>query len=104
MFGLGVPTVGVDQLEAKLREGGVVLIDVREPDEFASGHVPSAVNVPLKTLPAALPSFDPAAETYVICQTGHRSAAAVKIMRREGFTHAFSVRGGTSAWRGRLER
>jgi len=81
-----------------------VIIDVREPGEFAQGHVPGAVNVPLGQLAQRLEKLDPHAETYVICQSGHRSATGVRILKRAGFEHAFSVRGGTSAWHGRLVR
>jgi rhodanese-related sulfurtransferase len=104
MFGWGVKTVTTDELADKLRDGKQILIDVREPYEFAAGHVKGAVNVPLGQLADKLTKFDPAAETYVICQSGHRSVAAVGLMKRAGFENAVSVKGGTSAWRGKLVR
>jgi rhodanese-related sulfurtransferase len=104
MFGLGVKTITVDELAEKLANGKPVLIDVREPNEFASGHVPGATNIPLGQLGARLGKLDPAAETLVICQSGHRSATAVSALKRAGFEHAYSVKGGTSAWRGKLAR
>ncbi|HEY5540801.1 MAG TPA: rhodanese-like domain-containing protein [Coriobacteriia bacterium] len=104
MFGWGVKTVTVDELADKLAQGKQVLIDVREPYEFAAGHVKSAVNVPLGQLADKLGQFDPHAETYVICQSGHRSATAVRLLARAEFECAYSVKGGTSAWRGRLVR
>ena len=104
MFGFGVPSITTTQLAEKLAEGKPILIDVREPDEYAAGHVKGAVNIPLGTLSSKLGTFKPDAEIYVICQSGHRSATAVKAMRRAGFQHAYSVKGGTSAWRGKLVR
>jgi len=104
MFGWGVKTITVDELAEKLKQGKQVLIDVREPYEFAAGHVKGAVNIPLGTLPGKLGKLDPHAETYVICQSGHRSATAVGLLKRAGFDHAYSVKGGTSAWRGKLAR
>lgn len=104
MFGWGVKTITTAQLAEKLAVGKPVLIDVRERDEFAAGHVPGAVNVPLGTLAARAAKFKPSAETLVICQSGHRSKTAVGVLRRAGFTDVYSVRGGTSAWRGKLKR
>ena len=102
MFGWGVKTVTVDELAEKLAQRKQVLIDVREPYEFASGHVKGAVNVPLGQLAQRLDRLDPSAETFVICQSGHRSATAAGVLKRAGFEHAYSVKGGTSAWRGKL--
>jgi rhodanese-related sulfurtransferase len=104
MFGWGVKTVSVDELAEKLDKGKPVLIDVREPYEFAAGHIKGAVNVPLGQLANGLGKFDSHAQTYVICQSGHRSATAVRLLKRAGFDNAYSVKGGTSAWRGRLVR
>jgi len=104
MFGWGVKTISVDELAHRLEQGRQVLIDVREPHEFAAGHVKGAVNVPLGRLGDHLGGLDPHAETYVICHAGHRSATGVQLLKRAGFEHAYSVKNGTSAWRGRLVR
>ena len=104
MFGWGVATVTADELARKLEHGRHVIIDVREPSEFATGHVPSSVNVPLGLLAQEIGALDARAETYVICQSGSRSVTGVRILKRAGFEHAFSVKGGTSAWHGRLVR
>ncbi len=104
MFGWGIPTITVDELAEKLAQGKQVLIDVREPYEFAAGHVKGAVNVPLGTLAGKLGKFDPHAETYVICQSGHRSGTAVRTLQHAGFEHVYSVKRGTSGWRGKLVR
>lgn len=104
MFGWGVETVTVDELAAKLAAGKLVLIDVREPNEFATGRVKGAVNVPLGRLADKMAGFDPHAETFVICQSGRRSVTAARMLTRAGFEHAYSVKGGTSAWRGKLVR
>jgi len=104
MFGwkFGVETVTTDELAEKLRHGKQVLIDVREPWEFAAGHIKGSVNVPLGQLADKIGRMDPHATTYVICQSGHRSARAVRMLERAGFEHAYSVKRGVSAWRGKL--
>jgi rhodanese-related sulfurtransferase len=78
---------------------GAFVVDVREPHEYVSGHVPGARLVPLAQLGAAvheLPSDQP---IYVICQGGNRSRAAARHLADLG-RHAISVLGGTSAWIG----
>lgn len=101
MFGWGVASVTIDELERKLAQGKPVLLDVREPYEFVGGHVPGAKNFPLGQLADKLGKLDPHTETYVICEHGNRSAAAVRLLKRAGFEHVYNVKGGTSAWRGR---
>ncbi|PSL38009.1 rhodanese-related sulfurtransferase [Labedella gwakjiensis] len=76
---------------------GVTVIDVREPDEFAGGHVPGAVNVPLQTVPDSLDRFDPEKPVYLICQAGMRSERAATFLDARGFD-TVNVTGGTSAW------
>jgi len=104
MFGRTVRSVSVDELAARRAAGESVLIDVREPKEFATGHVPGAVNVPLRSLIGESGRFDPEMATFVICQHGRRSQDAARVLSRAGFKHVYSVAGGTSAWRGKLER
>lgn len=104
MFGRGPKTITIEQLAERLEHGTPVVWDVREPSEFAEGHVPGAHNVPLATVVAASAGLDPHAETLLICRSGRRSATAMKWLARRGFTDVHSVRGGTSAWRGKLER
>lgn len=104
MFGFGVPTITTDELAERLASGKPVLLDVREPYEFAAGHVPGARNVPLGRLASEAKRLDPHAQTLVLCRSGHRSATAVRQLRRMGFTDVHSVKGGTLAWRGKLER
>lgn len=76
---------------------GVTVIDVREPDEFAGGHIPGAVNVPLQTVPDSLESLDPEKPVYVVCQHGMRSERAATFLDSRGFD-TVNVLGGTSAW------
>jgi rhodanese-related sulfurtransferase len=104
MFGFGVKTITTDQLAEELKAGTPVLLDVREPYEFAEGHIPGARNVPLATLASAAEKLDPSARTLVICRSGHRSATAAKALKRGGFTDVHSVKGGMLAWRGKVAR
>ena len=79
---------------------GAVLLDVREVDEFCSGHIPGAINVPLSIIESTtLPKDKP---LYVYCLRGTRSRQAVGILRRKGYD-AKSI-GGIAAYKGELER
>ncbi|WP_309127551.1 rhodanese-like domain-containing protein [Microbacterium sp.] len=86
-------SITVEQLAGR---SGVPLIDVRERDEFAAGHVPGAVNLPLSELGARLGEL-PAEAFDVICQVGGRSARAVQALEARGFD-ATNVEGGTGEW------
>jgi glyoxylase-like metal-dependent hydrolase (beta-lactamase superfamily II)/rhodanese-related sulfurtransferase len=82
------------------RPGESLLIDVREPEEFAAGHVPGAVNVPQSDLASRLGELPRDRPIYVVCQAGMRSTRAAQFLRQVGFTRVLNVAGGTNAWMG----
>lgn len=91
--------VTVDALADAIGSGAPI-IDVRTPEEFASGHVPGAINLPLGTFgpdDPALAGFDKGEPLFVICQSGGRSSRAADALAAGGF-QAVNVKGGTSAW------
>ena len=77
--------------------GPVQLVDVREPAEFVSGHVPGAASIPMAQLVGRLGEIDRSRPVFVICQAGGRSSAMTDVLRHHGFD-AHSVEGGTAAW------
>ncbi|GAA2304686.1 rhodanese-like domain-containing protein [Streptomyces kunmingensis] len=79
---------------------GTLVVDVRAPGEYASGHVPGAVNVPAEHLDTLLPDLRAAAERrdlVVVCAAGQRSAAACAKLADAG-VEAVGLAGGTRAW------
>lgn len=88
-------------LKAKLDQGGVTLIDVRTPEEFAGGHVPGARSIPLDQLGARMDELKAYKDQdlYLICERGGRSLAATQQLASAGFSRPINVEGGTSAWR-----
>lgn len=72
------------------------LIDVREPDEYAAGHVPGAVNLPMSQIGELLDRL-PEGPFDVICQAGGRSARVVEALEARGHD-ATNVAGGTGEW------
>lgn len=91
--------VTAKDLRKKLDRGeAVVLLDVRQPWEFATGHVPGAVLLPLPELPGRLDELDPDAEIVTICMVGERSACAAEYLQSHGFRNVLNLRGGLHAW------
>jgi len=91
-------TLGADQARDRLHE--LTVIDVRTPAEFASGHLPGALNIPLDHIRRALPEIRHAAEcgdVLVVCASGARSENACKLLAGQGITTA-TLAGGTGAW------
>ena len=80
---------------------GAVLLDVREADEFAAGHIPGAVNLPLSRIGQA--RFDKSTPLFVYCLRGTRSRRAVGELRRMGYINVKSI-GGIASYRGETER
>jgi rhodanese-related sulfurtransferase len=80
----------------ELARHGAMLLDVREPDEFAAGHAPGAVLIPVGDLEGRLAELD-ADDIVCVCRTGARSAAAAELLRRSGIA-ARNLLGGMHAW------
>ncbi|MGX2998686.1 rhodanese-like domain-containing protein [Streptomyces sp. JNUCC 64] len=88
----------VDQAAPRL--GALTVVDVRTPGEYASGHLPNALNIPLDGLRTALAELRDAAggtDLLLVCASGNRSAQACAILAEEGVTAA-TLTGGTTEW------
>ena len=92
----------VNDLAAEVEAKTLNLIDVREADEYASGHVPGATNLPLSDFLERYGELDKEKSYHIICQSGARSAQACAFLEEEGY-YVTNVAGGTSAWLGDLE-
>lgn len=82
---------------AEAVDGGALLVDVREPDEFAAIRVPEAQNIPLGSILHRRGELPVDARVYVICAVGGRSLTAAAALRQVGID-AVSVAGGTQRW------
>ncbi|MFJ3974225.1 rhodanese-like domain-containing protein [Streptomyces sp. NPDC090021] len=99
LFRRGPARVTPTDAHLRTRGEGAVLLDVREPAEWAAGHAPGAVHAPLSALQAgaALPPAAQGRPLIVICRSGQRSQRAAKLLTGRGAA-AVDVRGGMNAW------
>ncbi len=74
-----------------------LLLDVRTPEEFASGHIPGAVNISLQTLQSRLGSIPSDQPVVIYCRSGNRSATAAQLLADAGYQNIYDM-GGILAW------
>jgi rhodanese-related sulfurtransferase len=92
-----IEQITTDQLQARMAEQDLTLVDVREVHEYRAGHVPGAVNIPLGLIPVRLHELPADAELTIICQSGNRSMQACMWLAQQG-RRAVNVHGGTATW------
>ncbi|MGH3457407.1 rhodanese-like domain-containing protein [Aeromicrobium sp.] len=95
---MDVPTVTVDDVTTTTSAEWVVL-DVREPQEWAGGHIEGALHIPLGDLPARIDELDPQSRTVVVCHAGGRSSRATVWLYQQGHD-VVNLAGGMEAWEG----
>ena len=93
-----VPTVSVEDV-TDLSLADWVVLDVREPHEWAAGHIEGALHIPLADLPGRVGELDPQVRTLVVCHVGARSARATAWLHQQGHDVA-NLGGGMDAWEG----
>ena len=96
-----IQEISVAEAEQAIQEADI-LLDVREPDEYAAGHLAGAVNIPRGVLEFRL-SADPALVAsdrplLVYCKSGGRSALAAKALQDMGYSQVVSMAGGFDGW------
>jgi rhodanese-related sulfurtransferase len=90
----------VSDFSAKSQEVGVVSLDVRTADEFAEGHLINAININVESgnFEAEIEKLDKNTTYAVYCRSGRRSAIAVDLMKKAGFTSLYNLDGGVIDW------
>lgn len=100
-----VPEIDADHAETRL--GEFMVLDVREPEEYAEGHVPGAINIPRGTLEVAADHehekrddrlYDRRRRILCVCGGGFRSVLAAKTLQEMGFQETLSLKGGFTGW------
>lgn len=75
-----------------------LLLDVREPWEFSTCHLPNSELIPMRQIPTAMNELDPDREIVVICHHGIRSRSVAMYLTKNDFTRVINLRGGIDAW------
>ena len=99
LFGKPVSTINAVELNDRLKHGRrPVVIDVRQPDEYRSGHIPGAKLIPLNRLNSRLKELPQNREIICVCASGNRSGSATRLLVGAGL-NAVNMQGGMLAWR-----
>jgi rhodanese-related sulfurtransferase len=100
MHSTGVGAISTQDLIRLMNQGALVL-DIRKPDEFAAGHVNGAKQLPSDQILTAGENFKRFKDKPVVvyCDSGSLSASAIRQLHEQGFTKAFTLRGGFASWR-----
>lgn len=92
----------ISTLEATrlMNQGSILVLDVRDGADFASGHLPRARHIPLRELSKRVEEIGKFKDKPVIvtCRGGSRAAAAARLLKRAGFTTVYQLKGGVAAW------
>jgi phage shock protein E len=93
----------VDGATAKtLAASGAKVVDVRTPEEFASGHVPGAINIPYDQLPRRAAEIGPPSTRVILyCRSGRRSGIAFEALQKAGYPNLYDF-GAVTSWPGAL--
>jgi phage shock protein E len=96
----GVTNLNVEEFSKKIVESGVVILDVRTPGEFMTGHIQGAQNIDFESgsFESQIESLDKNGTYAVYCRSGNRSGQAVKVMQDAGFKNIYNLNGGVIDW------
>ncbi|MFR5098175.1 MAG: rhodanese-like domain-containing protein [Clostridium perfringens] len=99
--------ISIDESKKLINDGEVTLIlDVRNEDEFAEGHLKNAIQIPVKELKENLSDIEKFKDELVLvyCRSGKRSAEAVDLLKENGFKNLVHMKDGISKWDGEVEK
>ena len=96
----GADSVGTLEATRLMNQPGALVLDVREPAEFAAGHLPHARHIPLGQLAGRVEEIAKFKDKPVIvtCRSGARSGSACRTLKKAGFGKVYNLKGGVPAW------
>jgi rhodanese-related sulfurtransferase len=93
-----IKQISASELKAKLQDKELLLLDVRESNEFDYAHIADCLSIPLNQIPARLSELDMEREIVLICHHGMRSMQAANFLSQVGFNKLSNLVGGIDAW------
>jgi len=96
----GIKEVGVLEATQLINHRDAVVVDVREDKEWTTGHIPNAKHIPLGQLSSRFKELEKFKGKPVVvgCRSGHRSASACAVLKKNGFNEVYNLKGGIIAW------
>jgi rhodanese-related sulfurtransferase len=89
----------IDALKEKIKTDNPLLIDVRQPSEYASGHIPNAINIPLQTLAENLDQIPKDRPVVLYCTSGYRTGMGVMTLEMLGYTNVQAFPPSIQGWK-----
>lgn len=89
--------ISVDEASELFKQGAFML-DVRQPEEWAQGHIDGGILIPLGELESRISEIPTDRDVLIICRSGNRSTQARELLRSAGLTRTTSIMGGMNAW------
>lgn len=96
----GITMVTARDAQDLVKKSAVTIIDIRTPEEYRNGHLKTAKLIPvaeIRSSPGEI-SLRKTSPILVYCQSGHRSSAAARMLKKAGFTNIFNLQGGIMSW------
>ncbi|MGG3560989.1 rhodanese-like domain-containing protein [Neobacillus rhizosphaerae] len=96
--------ISANEAKGMIDEGKVIVLDVRTPEEYNSGHIPDAELVPLQVLDGMSSELKKDKSYLIVCRSGNRSQQASEILAEKGFKDIYNMSGGMNSWTYNLEQ
>lgn len=90
--------ISAKELQQRLQQASVTILDVREPWEYEKAHIEGSVHIPMGQIPQRHNELSPEQEIVVMCHHGMRSLQVSQYLEKTGFTNVANLAGGIDAW------
>lgn len=101
----GYTTIEPEQLQSMIKQGEpMTIVDLREPELYAKGHIPGAINIPFETFQDKMNQLTTDQNVVFACHTGPMGDVTSKLLIEKGFTKVNNLNGGMAGWNGDLTK